>query len=60
MHNNSHIQEIRERYIKLTKAFFRELDNGKDISELQPLQDEIEKTLLELDALEKNDATSPN
>jgi hypothetical protein len=48
------ISLLREQYIKLSKTFFAELDNGKTLDELQPLQDEIEKTLLELDKLEKD------
>lgn len=47
------ISRLLEEYIKLSKTFFSELDKGKTLDELQPLQDEIEKTLLRLDRLEK-------
>jgi hypothetical protein len=60
MQNNSLVSEVRNRYISLTKTFFRELEEGKDLADLQSLQEEIEKTLLELDLLEKQDLDTSN
>lgn len=55
MSNPLTVTEIRERYIALTRQFFAEIDKGREPVELQPLQQEIENTLLELDRLEKED-----
>lgn len=54
MPDTTAISNLREYYIKISKAFFEELDKGKTVDDLQPLQEEIEKTLLELDKLEKD------
>jgi hypothetical protein len=63
MPDTTALSNLREYYIKISKNFFEELEKGKSIDELQPLQDEIEKTLLQLDKLEKDrnpDDTSAN
>lgn len=60
MPNTPLIAEVRNRYIALTKQFFNELDQGRLLEELQPLQEEIEKTLLELDDLEKQETDGTN
>ena len=57
MPDTTAISNLREYYIKISKAFFEELDKGKTVDDLQPLQEEIEKTLLELDKLEKDSTT---
>lgn len=60
MPNAPLIAEVRNRYIELTKQFFDQLEQGRSVDELQPLQSEIEKTLLELDDLEKQEADGSN
>lgn len=50
------VSHLREHYIKLSKAFFEEMEKGKTADELQSLQEEIEKTLLQLDQAEKDTA----
>lgn len=53
MSTPSSIADLRDKYIRLTKEFFSEIEKGREPVELQELQSEIEKTLLELDRLEK-------
>lgn len=50
------IEELRKHYIALSKSFFEKIGNGKKPEELQQLRAELDKTLLELDALEKQSA----
>lgn len=53
MSTPSSITDLREKYIRLTREFFNEIEKGREPAELQDLQTEIETTLLELDRLEK-------
>lgn len=54
----SSITELREKYIRLSREFFNEIEKGREPAELQDLQAEIEKTLLELDQMEKKEKES--
>lgn len=52
MADNPGLTELREKYIELTKLFFHEISKGKPAEDLHQLQDEIEKTLLQIDKIE--------
>ena len=56
MTDTTAITDLRDQYIRLSKTFFEELEKGRNIDDLQPLQVEIEKTLLQLDKVEKSAA----
>lgn len=54
MPDSTLLTQLRQRYIDLSKEFFILLEQGKTVEELQSHQEEIEKTLLEIDKLEQN------
>jgi hypothetical protein len=54
------VTQLKEKYIQLTKQFFKNLESGSTIDELQPLQEEIEKTMMQLDHAEKQQKENNN
>jgi len=52
---NLSVAELRARYIALTRDFFSEIQKGREPVELQDLQEEIERLMLELDHREKEE-----
>jgi hypothetical protein len=54
------VADLKEKYIQLTKQFFKNLENGSTVDDLHPLQDEIEKTMMHLDLLEKEEKGNNN
>lgn len=53
MPDEQHLAQLREHYIALTRRFFQEVEDGRSQEELQPLQEEIEATILQIDQLEQ-------
>lgn len=55
MATQPNLEQLREKYISLTRSFFQQIEIGRSPEDLHQLQEEIEQLLLQLDNAESQE-----